>query len=224
LKCDKKEESTMSPFEPESPYVIVCEGFQDVGLVCHLLKHLKIHNCDVTYPKKSDGGNGKDQIGAVIKLLAGSKKPATGILVIADADEDPKKSFAAVCAVLDKYPVPSSAFTTAQKGSLRSGVFLLPGAGKKGALEHLLLDVVRNENPGIIACVEEFRRCTVGPTPWSDNDDAKMKMQCVVAATCEKNPTCSLAWVWDPKYKTIPIRIDSPILKELSDFLIAFSS
>jgi len=98
----------------------------------------------------------------------------------------------------------------------------MPGNGKNGALEHLILEIVKTERPDLITCVEDYRKCTMGAKAWDDNSDAKMKMQCIVAATCEKNPYCSLSWIWG--YETIPVRIDSPVLKELSDFLTAFAS
>jgi hypothetical protein len=221
LKCDKKESYRVELFEPESPYVIVCEGFQDVGLMCALLTHLRINNCDVTYPKRSEGGNGKEAIRASISLLAG-RPEVQGILVIADSDENQAQAFADVCTGLKRFPVPPRAFTTVKRSAGRTGVFLLPGEGKTGALEHLLLEVVRDTQPEIITHVETYRNSTAGTKQWSDNKNAKMKMQCIVAATCRKNPYCSLAWVWE--HDSIPLRIDSPVLKELSDLLVDFVS
>jgi len=225
LKCDRKEETGIGLFEPESPYVIVCEGYQDLGLICALLTHLGIKNCDVTYPKKIEGGNGKDAICKSVTLLAGAPI-VKGVLVVTDADDDAPGAFAKICVGMStsKFPIPKTPFSVEKTKSMRSGVFLMPGSGKNGALEHLILEIVKTERPDLITCVESYRRCTAGAEAWSDNKDAKMKMQCIVAATCEKNPYCSLSWVWDSKYATIPVKIDSPVLKELSDFLIAFAS
>jgi hypothetical protein len=193
-----------------------------MGLICALLKHLKINNCDVTYPKKSDGGNGKDAIGKVLKLLTEGAYNVSGILVVADADDNADNAFKEVSThFTGKFRAPKKPFSV-EKGVFRTGIFLLPGVGKVGALEHLVLDVVQNERPDILACVDTLRSCTTGATPWDHKKDAKMKMQCVIASTCEKNPYCSLAWAWD--YKSIPVSISSPALKELSDFLLDFSS
>lgn len=221
MKCDRKEQSSVDKFEPESPYVVVCEGFQDLGLICTLLKHLNINNCDVTYPKKIEGGNGKDAICKMVTLLGG-RPLVEGVLIVADADSNPAGAFKTLCQGMDRFPVPKAPFVVEKSRSMRSGVYLLPGSGKTGALEHLILEVIKSERPDLIACVETYRQCTAGKTAWSDNDDAKMKMQCIVAATCEKNPYCSLSWIWDSKYKQIPVDIASPVLKELSDFLVAF--
>lgn len=221
MKCDKKESYRKDSFEPESPYVIVCEGFQDVGLICELLKHLSIVNCDVTYPKRSEGGNGKEAIGIALSLLAG-RPEVEGVLVVADSDSNQAQAFADVCSVLGRFPAPPKAFSVLKHKAMRTGVFLLPGEGRTGALEHLLLEVVRGERPDIITQVETYRTDTEGARPWPDNKNAKMKMQCIIAATCKRNPYCSLAWVWE--HDTIPLRIDSPVLKELSDFLVDFAS
>ena len=223
MKCDNKESYRSELFEPESPYVVVCEGFQDVGLVCALLKHLNIVNCDVTYPKRSEGGNGKEAIHKAISLLSG-RPEVEGVLVIADSDGNQAKAFAEVRVGLAKFPIPPKAFSVVKQRSLRTGVFLLPGEGRTGALEHLLLEVVRGDRPDLIAHVETYRNNTLGTEQWSENKNAKMKMQCIVAATCKRNPYCSLSWIWDEKYDAVPVRPDSPALQELSDFLVAFSS
>lgn len=84
MKCDDKETLGGKPFEPESPFVVVCEGFHEMALVCALLRHLDISNCDVTYPKKQDGANGKTGIKNLMALLAGRSSSLNGVFVVAD--------------------------------------------------------------------------------------------------------------------------------------------
>ena len=76
MKCDEKEKTRDEPFKPESPFVIVCEGFHEAGFVCALLRHLGIDNCDVTFPKqKRDGAEGESGILEWTPILRQPVKP-----------------------------------------------------------------------------------------------------------------------------------------------------
>jgi hypothetical protein len=226
LKCDEKEPKREKAFEPESPYVIICEGFQDRGLICALLGHLNIANCDVTFPKKRrDGANGKDAIFQVLTAVAGQKiagENLSGLAVIRDADENPAESFKEV---VDKFPSPYTApktpFTVA-KGKYRTGIFLIPGQGKTGTLDHLLIDAVSAKNAPVIECVNQLELCADWRIEWSANKIAKMKMHCAVASFCKDDPGCSLGFIWSKKEDN-PMDIASPVFKELADFLKDFS-
>ncbi len=222
MKCDEKEAKREKPFEPESPYVIVCEGFQDSGLICALLRHLKITNCDVTFPKKRrDGANGKDAIFAILKLLSGFKPE--GLAVIRDADENSDDSFKETAAGFPTpYGAPRTAFTV-EKAKHRTGIFLLPGRGKIGTLENLLLDAVAAKTPPVIDCINQLEHCANWRAGWGNNKNAKMKMHCAVASFCKDDPGCSLGFIWS-KGADNPMDISSPIFKELADFLREFSA
>jgi hypothetical protein len=227
LKCDEKEFKRDKAFEPESPYVIVCEGFQDSGLICALLRQLNITNCDVTYPKKRrDGANGKDAIFKVLEVVSQQKvggESLRGIAVVRDADEDPEASFKETAAGFPApYVAPKEGFTIEQ-AKYRTGIFLIPGKGKRGTLEHLLLDAVAAKNPPVVECVNKLETCASWRIDWSSNKNAKMKMHSVVASFCKDDPGCSLGFIWSKKADN-PMDIASPVFKELEDFLRAFSA
>jgi hypothetical protein len=224
LKCDEKETPRDKSFEPESPYVIVCEGFQDAGFIKALLGHLKITNCDVTFPKKRrDGANGKDGIPQIVKLLA--PRDITGIAIVRDADDDPIAAFnEAKAAFIDPFVAPDASFTL-KNGKRRTGVFLIPGIGKRGTLDHILFDAVATTLAPVAACVNAFQACARAQwrNEWSENRKAKMKMHSVIASFCEDDPGCSLGFIW-AKGQDNPLDISNPIFKELSDFLTEFST
>jgi hypothetical protein len=224
LKCDEKETKQHRPFEPESPYVVICEGFHELGLVCALLKHLDIENCDVTYPKKVDGGNGKDAIGNVIQLLVGRMPSVVkGVLVVTDADDNPDKAFKEIkekfCA---PFPKPTSSFVIQKTNRYRSGVFLTPGNGKKGALEHLLLEAANEASPTSLNCIETLRNCTNTTLEWKSNKVAKMKLACYIATHCENDPCCSPAFIWTSKNRLFDP--GSSVFSELANVLRNFVS
>lgn len=224
MKCDEKEVAAIKPFEPESPYVIVCEGFHDMSLVCRLLKRMGITNCDVTYPKKTDGGNGKDAIAQYVSLLAGRAADLQGLLVVTDADDDAAKAFKEITpAFVKPFPPPPKPFEVHKDRHMRSAVFLTPGKGKTGALEDLLLDIAVATDANGLTCVDALKTCAAPTmTGWSANKQAKMRLACYIATHCEKEPCCSPAFVWSSKYKVFDIK--SPILTELADFLVSFSA
>lgn len=219
MKCDKKPVTREEPFEPESPHVIVCEGFQDAGLVCALLRHLHIDKCDVTFPKKRrEEKEGEGGIAAMVKLLC--RRDLEGIFVIRDADDKPEASFRLAAATFcGPFPTPKAAFVV-EKGKKRAGVFLIPGNGKTGTLEHLLLEAVKVSHPEVIRCVDAFEACSTKTVDWSNNKKAKMRMNSVVAAFCKADPGCSLGFIWE-KGEHNPLDVASPAFEELREFLAA---
>jgi hypothetical protein len=221
LKCDDKESPRAKPFEPESPNVIVCEGFHDMAFVCSLLNHLKITNCDVTYPKKSDGGNGKSGIKNVVALLAG-REGIAGVLIVTDADIDAEASFKdmkdAFCKPFD---APPKAFIIHRTKKHKTGIFLTPGAGKTGALESLLLEAVKLQHPDAINCIDALEKCTNSTAGWSDNKRSKMRLACYIACHCKNDPCCSPGFIWSEK--NVVIDIASPAFTELCNLLQEFS-
>lgn len=224
MKFDDKEEFQHPPFKPESPFVIVCEGFQDGGFFCALLKHLNITNCDVTFPKKKrDGANGKEGIPAMVRLL--SEVPTVqGIAVMRDADEDANASFTeAQAAFVAPFPVPTHSFVVERERDKATGVFLIPGNGQLGALETLLLKAVFASHAEFAICMNSLEGCHQVTANWTENKKAKMRMQCVIASFCQENPGCSLGFIWG-KGKDNPIDIASTVFQELADFLHDFTS
>jgi hypothetical protein len=223
LKCAEKEIPGAPPFEPESPFVIVCEGWQDASFVCALLERLDITNCDVTYPTRTDGGNGKDAIKKMVYLLAGRKPVLSGLAVIADADPNPEDSFKGICESFSgPYKPPPNGFEIHEHKEVRTAVFLIPGKGKTGALEHLFLDAITAANPDALICVDTLRECAQSTREWSENKIGKMRLAAYVATTCKNDPCCSPAYLWTSKNRVF--EISNPAFKELSDFLIAFTA
>jgi hypothetical protein len=220
LKCDEQGQRKAENFRPESPFVVVCEGLHESGLVCALLRHLGIQNCDVTFPKKKMG---KDGISEVVGLLV-KEAGVHGIAVIRDADGSAAAAFTAACSGFTApYETPPHPFAIHRGRHRKSAVFLMPGNGRNGATEHLLFDAFAASHAALAQCIANFEACAINTAGWADNDKAKMRMQCAVASFCEADPQCSLAFVW---HKGIynPLHVASPIFTELSDFLADFSS
>jgi hypothetical protein len=200
----------------------VCEGWQDASFICGLLKQLDITNCDVTYPTKIEGGNGKEAINKVVGLLAGRAASLSGVAVIGDADPDPAESFKELCKGFSApFKAPPQCFAVHQGRRHRTAVFLIPGNGKTGALEHLFLEAITLAKPTALDCVNAYRDCAQTTTDWSENKIGKMRLAAYVAAHCKNDPCCSPAFLWTSKNQVFDIA--SPAFQEVRDFLIAFT-
>ena len=223
MKCDEKELAPEKLLQPESPLVIVCEGFQDSGFVCALLRHLKIDNCDVMFPKKrKGGGNGKSAIPSMVKLVSAFPE-VKGLALLWDADASDSQAFKDACESLESpFKPPKKPFSVQTHNGLSTGVFLIPGRGQKGTLEHMLLRAVYAKHPDLQTCVGSFCGCYPRGAAWDENKKAKRDMHCVVATFCEDDPGCSLGFIWQKK-KDNPIDIGSSAFSELAAFLKDFS-
>src|SRR5688572_29022993 len=95
------------------PNLVVCEGKGDAAFFIRLLKLYEIGNFHVGYPddQTAQAHYGKDGFGDYLKAFG----PRTGsrlvkhIVIAADSDEDPAKSFTSVCGQIvtaDKYAIP----------------------------------------------------------------------------------------------------------------------
>ena len=213
----------------DAPYIVVCEGFGDACLVAKLLEHRAIQNCRVGCPSRAGvGGEGKDFLDKyldAIALVAANQttRILRGILVMVDADDDPGKAFDLACEALTfaEFPAPDAQFALHQVGDLRTAVYLVPGLGETGTLEHLLLLSALEKAPASGVCVDAFLGC-VGKTPANEpNVLAKMKMSALVAASNPRNPWATPGpLLQSSKSNLIPI--DSPHFKHLGDFLAEF--
>jgi hypothetical protein len=210
-------------------FLVVCEGYSDAKLITKLIEHAGITNCNVGCPSRTGGhGEGKDAVAPYLEAVRTSidlgKAKLQGILVVADANGDPDKIFTAMAEALNRagFHKPSKSFLI-EGTPVRSAVFLIPGEGRNGTLEHVLWEAAVQKKPIIEGCVETFMKC-MGDVldSCSDNQRAKMKMSALVAASCKDNPWASSAMIWSDGGNPIPI--DSSCFSHVSDFLVAFTS
>lgn len=215
------------------PFFIACEGYSDACLINALLKHNGINNCSVGCPSRdSVGGEGKDKLPSYLSAaqaaLALKSQTLSGILVVVDADMSSADSYTAANVALEEgefplAPRPFEIFDLA----IRVAVYVIPGAGRQGTMEHLLLDAAYLKRPRMAKYVDKFltriNRHSIFHKPvYGLNRHAKMKMSALAAATCEKNPWASASMIWSNVGNPVPV--DSPCFSHLVDFLKRFST
>ncbi len=215
--------------EIPQPFVVVCEGYGDIRFIDALLDLKNITNCSVGCPSTRGGfGTGKEAIPSYLKgiqtAILRKKANLQGILVIADADENPAASFTLMAQALESanFPKPTDPFSI-DGNPLRVGVFLMPGTGRDGCLEHILWDAAVEKTPVIEQCVTDFSACTGGHiVAASRNQRAKMQMSAIVDAFCKDNPWASPGLMWSDVGNPVPI--DSACFNELTAFLTQFTT
>ena len=211
------------------PFFIVTEGIGDARFVDELLKFRHITNCSVGCPSRQSAKDrtGKDAFPdyfASIQIARGrlNSTRLLGLLVIADANASAEKAFKAITTALEsaEFPTPKDPFRIEEAG-LRVAVYLLPGEGKTGTLEHLLLEAVFTKTGALADCLDKFSTCTGALRSSKPNQLAKMRMSVLAAAFCEDNPWCSANTMWSDDNNPVPI--DSACFNDICDFLTGFA-
>jgi hypothetical protein len=212
------------------PFFIATEGMGDARFIEELLKFKGIANCSVGCPSRESarGKTGKDAFPDYFASIqiARSRANSTrllGLLVVADADTNAEKAFKATATALESamFPTPKDAFSIEGSG-LRVAVYLLPGEGKTGTLEHLLLKAAFAKTASLQKCLDDFAACTGALRSSKPNNLAKMRMSALAAAFCEDNPWCSANTMWSDEKNPVPI--NSACFNHIGDFLTKFAS
>jgi hypothetical protein len=210
------------------PFLVVCEGISDARFVCELLELKKISTCSVGCPS-NDGLGGAGGVQAIPRYLLGiqaiikGKQTLSGILVMVDADDKPAQRFQTMRKALTdaEFPAPEKPFTITIAPP-RTAIFLIPKEGENGTLDSLLLEAALKHRPQMRVCLDNFCDCMGNIKSWTQNQQSKMRLSAVVAASCQENPWATGAIMWSEKGCPVPINSDCSV--HVSDFLAAFVS
>jgi len=212
------------------PFVVVCEGMSDASFIDRLLEELEIEMCSVGCPsdKGCEGLSGATKLekyltGISVRNTLQVSSKLRGLLVVMDADINPQQQFGVAVQAMQaaSFAAPQQPFRVEDIAGFRTSVFLTPGSGRNGTLEHLLLDAVFAADVALEQCVDAFTTCAGGSiTTATANQQAKMKLSCLVGATCKDNPWASANLMW--KDAGNPVPMPSNAFQELGDLLNQF--
>jgi len=208
------------------PFLIVCEGMRDARFVCSLLEHKGITTCNVGCPSREGlgGGSGFDAIPNYLLGIQGitrGKETLRGILIMIDANTNPTQRFSSMKKALlaAEFPAPTKAFTV-EGAPFRVAIFLIPREGENGTLDGLLLEAALKKTPRMRLCLDNFCDCTSAVKSWTQNQQSKMRLSALVAASCQNNPWASAAIIWSEKGNPVPI--ESECFNHIGEFLMTF--
>jgi hypothetical protein len=204
------------------PWLIICEGPSDKAVLAQLVRIAGVDDkFHIAHPVTENGEYpGR---GGFRGLLMGVKAASTykniqSILIISDSDAYPDNSLKEIKAHLKDsgFPVPDGSGKPAKATGAPTVCILLIPIGKPGRLESLCIEAAYGKWT-IKAPLDAF----VGATPsntWPERKQDKMRMQCIFAATCERNPQTNLKHCWseDAQYH---IPLDGPEFAAIVDFL-----
>lgn len=215
------------------PWLIVCEGPGDKGLLDRLLRHHSLDsNFQVKFPGKENGtGPGRGGIVKWLDLLqatsASFRANIKAVLIVADNDDSPVDSFDEIKKALRKaaefkVTPPERAEVLVRTPRLADLVILmLPRHGRPGALESMCLKAAYSKWP-IEEAVEMYVSTQTVPVGgWGLTKQDKSKMQIVIASTCEENPDTTLAHLWHRR-EGFHLPVEDDAFSEIVEFLRSF--
>ena len=213
------------------PNLIICEGKGDAAFFRHILDANDISGFQVGFPNDATAGGQFGRTGFE-KYLMGVKtrrgyKELKNIIIATDSDLNPSKSFNEVCGQIKEarkevggYEVPDEPRTPKGKNPTMS-VLLVPHSKEKGNLETLLLNAMTLDKKDK-DCFETYFKC-LKLDELEITVSSKKKLTTIIAAKNDKNPSCSLAYIWSEEQKIYnPIDIKHSALSDIVEFLQSF--
>ena len=195
-----------------SPRVILCEGAGDRAFLRHLIEERELPSFYITYPAEGDHTQpgGRDGYTAKLKALRLMRgfDDVTDLIVIADNDDSPQRSFETVCELIEAapgYTAPNAAEVPVGRNP-RLTILMLPGDGLAGQLETLCLEACLDNWPELANCLNAFIQCNPSLATWDRGKQEKMKMRTLISSICSTDPNTSLTHAWSRTEQIIPLQ------------------
>jgi hypothetical protein len=181
--------------------VILCEGSSDKAVLSKLIEIRSLSGIQVYFPH---GAN--DETGGMSKFgqsLLGNTVAntnfgvVTSVLLIADKDDDSARNFSDIQSQLSQngFGVPDKELTFVKSpGKLPMvGVMMIPIDDTVGNLETLCMPAIDEQYSALVPTFNDYYSAS-NAVNWSkQGNKAKMKIQCLLAASIEKNPYSTLS-------------------------------
>ena len=211
-------------------WVILCEGEADKRFLDRLIQFHDITpvKFSVHFPSRGDdptGGRGKfgRWLAAAHETSQSFQDNVGAVLVISDNDDNRAASFGEVAAGLTAggFPVPQQERVVARQRDYPDIVVLMIPIGENGNLETLCVRAAYSKWD-LEGCLDTY----VAGTPaaqWRLGKQSKMRMQALLAATCETQPDISLAYVWQQR-EEFHLPLGDPAFAGIVEFLTDFEN
>jgi hypothetical protein len=194
----------------QAPYYVICEGPADRALITRLLQvRWGVTDFSVRCTHSDDPDNhqcaGKSGLTATLRaadaVRAIHPRAARGIAIVFDSDDNPTANFKSILdsikAAKLSYPVPTAPLEIARRKDAPSiAIALLPWHDTQGHLDELVFEALQQSHADLLQPIADYRTATAHRTgTWRFSIQSKMKLRCMIAASFEKDPSRSLAYL-----------------------------
>ena len=223
LKLDRLDRENRG--EITKPTFVLCEGKRDASFILHLMENRGISGIQVGFPDEitsnTYGSSGFREYLEKLRPRTGFMNILRRIVILRDRNGNAEKSFQDVIDQIraaNNYEIPQ-ALEQETTGVPSITIRLIPDTETEGNLDVLLLSAV---DPAHVlnSCFHDYFTCC-NLDKMSVGKSAKIKLTTIVAASCQSNPSSSLAFVWHEDGNPIPL--NSPKFNPITDFLRGFS-
>ena len=228
------------PTKIEQPYLVICEAQADKNTFLALINHNTMPNIfQFDYPLNDEDGHGGGKGGfwhvlLALPLITGAED-LRGIILLQDTDDSPMVAFKELRnqlrrvnkeqagSVADIATKPNDFLTPFIGGFLIISnkkipiLFASVPFGKPGCLETLILPSVEKAYPEYKNCLDRYETCC-NIDNWPVTKQHKMRLACLIATICQKDPTCSVSNMWSTKHKFRELLTDQESFGEIIDF------
>lgn len=205
--------------------LLLCEGPDDIAFFEQLIGIRGLPRFRI---RDTGGRNSKAAGNTRFGLALNALKIESGvkdILIVADNDEAPDKSFSNVCKqIRDAYDSDKVPRRPLEKVSNNPSIMVLmiPWEGELGCLETLCEQAARTPNAQIAGHVDVFA-ALLGAENWDKQTRrSKLWMRTMLAASCERDPFVFLGNVFRHQRNRHLIPLDHPSFDRVSDVLARY--
>ncbi|MFS0773833.1 DUF3226 domain-containing protein [Sphingomonas sp. 1P08PE] len=225
----------MKPEKIGSSYILICEGEADKKFF-QKLSDFWLSDLQISVPFPSGSLYSVSNYGSMLSALRADRvgfKAIKGIIITADACDDPNSTFKTILQQIDlagdySKPVALGTVADGENGSPPIAVLLIPHDGRPGGLETLYFQDLAARIPSIAENVQSF----LGADPckvstWNAEKQGKAHFAAIVAATHQNDPSRAASAVFrSPPVIQIEAEAFRPIanaLREICNQMLSLS-
>lgn len=190
--CDCGAPITPETFEKR--LLVLTEGTADAAFFKHLGDNRGIVDMQATRP-----AGGKDFTRRLRTMRSFAPESST-VLIVTDCNGDAASTFRHIQGQIRNvgdYAVPGEPLRTVRASGVPAiAVVTLPWIDRRGNLETLILEAMSDTYPEVRAEVDRLLEVTVGRRRDSISKDSKACFSCMVACTCDDDPSSAISAMW----------------------------
>jgi hypothetical protein len=201
--------------------LLIVEGVTDEMVFAQVIKKHSLDNLQPLHGRSAnqESSGGWATYGEFLLSLEVPESFKQVELIIAVGDNDDDQSFANICDQLELagYTRPSAPRTiVSTAGKPDAGILMLPES-PGGCIESICYEAACEKWPNLRPHLDAY----IAQTPaqaWTQTKLAKMRVECTLAATCEKMPEVALKDHWQ-KGEKYSIPVDGPAFADVVSYL-----